>query len=157
MATRKGPFQANVGYVRLPSRTSEGSRANYNKAFTRSARESMAQIIKEISGIFAREKAALPATLEAVLEPTLGLSMVYCPVKTGKLIESAEIKSGFKDGRAFAAINYGGGKQVHYAAIVHERTDLNHVFPTRAKFLQAALEEDVGNFKERFAFLARSR
>lgn len=155
MATKKSSFQANVGYVRLPSRTSEGSRAHFNKAFTKSARESMSDIIRQIDTLFRNTKAQLPEVMEAVLEPTLGLSMVYCPIKTGKLIESAIINSGFKNGKAFASITYGDGGKIHYAAMVHERTDLNHVYPTRSKFLQAALEEDLPNYKERIAFMLR--
>lgn len=155
MARKSPSFQANVGYVRLPSNVSEGSRAYFNKAYTKSARESMEGIIRKIDGIFARAKAQLPEVMEAVLEPTLGLSMVYCPVKTGKLLATAEIRSEVKGTKVRTSINYGGGNAVPYAAMVHERTDLNHASPTRAKFLQAALEEDADNFKDRIAFMMR--
>lgn len=155
MAAKQSTFQANVGYVRLPSRTTEGSRAFFNKAYTKSARESMANVIRQVDQIFRSTKAQLPEVMEAVLEPTLDLSMVYCPVKTGKLVESAMLNSGFKNGKAYASISYGAGGKIHYAAMVHERTDLNHAFPTRSKFLQAALEEDLQNFKERIAFMLR--
>ncbi len=149
MATKKGPFQANVGYVRLPSRTSEGSRADFNKVYTQSARQSMAAIINRVNAIFEGTKARLPGVLEDALAPTFELSQNYCPVKTGALKESGSLTSGVKNNKAFASISYGAGGKVHYAAIVHERTDMRHNFPTRSKYLQAALEEDLEGIRDR--------
>lgn len=149
MATKKGPFQANVGYVRLPGRTVEGSRANFNKVYTKSARQSMAEIIGRVNAIFEGTKAKLPSVLEDALVPTFELSQNYCPVLTGALKESGSLTSGVKNNEAFASISYGAGGKIHYAAIVHERTDLRHDFPTRSKYLQAALEEDVEDIRDR--------
>lgn len=151
MATKSGgaSFKAVIGYDRLPSRTSQGSKASFNKMYTKSARESMQGVIKEISAIFNQTKAILPDVMEASLQPTFERSQLYCPVKTGLLKSSGDLSSGIAKGRPTATISYGNGGEVHYAAMVHEMTENFHEPPTRSKFLQSALEEDINNILPR--------
>lgn len=140
-----------VGYKRIPSRTSEGSKADYNKSATLDARASMSGIVKQFSALVASWKLATPDALEMALMPTFDKAQLYCPVDTGMLVESGELISGVNsDGSGYAQISFGGGGVIHYAAIVHERTDLRHESPTRSKYLQAAVEEDLGKMQGRF-------
>ena len=141
-----------VGYSRLPSRTSEGSRADFNKQFTTSARQSMSEILKNFSQIISNMKNACPDSLEEAMTPTFDKAQKYCPKKTWALVESGEITSGVNaDGSAYCQISFGGGGIVYYAAIVHERTDLHHMLPTRSKYLEAAIGEDLHLMQRRFA------
>jgi hypothetical protein len=105
----------------------------------------MAAIIQKYRGIINKLKAQSPEILEQALEPVFAKSQEYCPVDTGSLINSGRLSSGKRNGKAVAYITY-GDSIAWYAAIVHERTDLNHASPTRAKFLQSALEEEFDNF-----------
>lgn len=141
-----------VGYARLPSRTREGSKADYAKTFTKSVRGSMVGILANFEAVLASLKVAAPDALEEALAPTFERALLYTPVDTGQLQASAQLTSGFDDGgKAHARISFGGAGSNHYAAIVHERTDLRHQAPTRSKYLQAAVEETLGGMKRRFA------
>jgi hypothetical protein len=41
-----------------------------------------------------------------------------------------------------------GNSGAWYAPIVHERLDLHHESPTRAKYLSAAMEEHIDDFRD---------
>lgn len=86
--------------------------------------------------------------LEA-LRPTFEKSQTYVPVKTGRLKRSGflELRSGSRG--PVVTMGYGKNNDPPYTAIVHERLDLWHKPPTRAKFLQSALEEDFGQIQKR--------
>lgn len=141
-----------VGYKRLPGNVSEGSRAFFNKIYTREARGSMAGVISRFQQFIDGLKKSAPDALYQALLPTFEKAQTYCPKKTGALVASGHLESGMNaSGRAFARISFGGGGVIHYAAIVHERTDFHHAPPTRSKYLQAAVEEDLGKMKARFA------
>lgn len=151
MADKKGGaiFRGIAGYDRLPSRTSAGTKANFNKALTKDTRAAMQGIIHKVESLFNQTKGLLPEVMEQSLEPTFAKSQNYCPVDTGKLLDSGNLYvDSFKE-RPRVTISYGGGGTVHYAALVHEFTHLHHKPPTRSKFLQAALEEDYDNILPR--------
>lgn len=144
--------QLTVGYSRLPSKTSSGSRADFNKMYTKEARSSMEGIVTRFRALITSLKNATPAALEEALSPTFDKAKLYCPKKTGALVRSAEMVTRVGDnGTASVQISFGQNGVIHYAAIVHERTDLHHVPPTRSKFLQAAVEEDLNKMKRRFS------
>ena len=147
--TQPGSFNGVVGYVRLPSRTRSGSHADWNKSTTKEVRASMAAIIGKYNKLIQGIKQVTPTALEYALEPAFNLSMEYCPQDTGALVESANLYAEQTDKGPRAWITYGGKGVLHYAAIVHERTDLRHAPPTRSKYLQAALEETVQLIKPR--------
>lgn len=127
---------------RLGSRVRSGSPAFHRKQFTGSARSSMAEINAAYTKILQRMKAVTPEILREAMEPIFEKSQDYVPVKTGALKASGRLSiSGGAGERPSAFIIYGDASS-KYAAIVHERTDLNHAAPTRAKFLQSAMEEE---------------
>lgn len=141
-----------VGYTKLPGKTKEGSRASYAKIATISARNSMEGIVDNFRQIVATLKGATAEALEETINPTFEKSKRYCPKKTGQLVQSASLEVGVAVGdKAFCRISYGNGGEVFYAPIVHERTDLFHLPPTRSKWLQAAVEEDMSDLPTRFA------
>ncbi len=139
-----------VGYSRLPGRTGS-SQAAAGKQFTQSARDSMSGILARFQDLIGSLKGATPEALEMALTPTFEKSQKYCPTDTGELKDSGVLVSGADaSGIAYARIAYGGNGAIHYAPIVHERTDLSHKAPTRSKWLQAAVEEDFGKMQRRF-------
>lgn len=79
--------------------------------------------------------------LEA-LEPTYKKSQDYCPVDTGSLKESGYLEVIGRGRNPTVAMGYGRGGYPSYAPVVHEDTTMRHAAPTRAKWLQGALEED---------------
>lgn len=146
-----------IGYVKLPSHTREGSHADYARSATQDARASMQQIIRNFGKVIQNVRNVTPDALVEALTPTFEKSKVYCPKDTHKLVLSGHIKVDSYDRRPRVRIIYGDKGDPHYAAIVHERTDLHHEAPTRSKWLQAAMEEDIGLFKSRVVAAMKSR
>ena len=144
----KKPFDA--GFGRLPSRVREGSKAFWRKQATISARGSMEAIISNYRQLVKTLEGSSADILEQVLHPVLSKSQMYVPKKTGALASSVELTTENTATGAEARITY-GNSDVYYAAIVHEFTWLNHQSPTRAKYLQSAMEEEIDNFLERAA------
>lgn len=156
MANQKSKL--TVGYSRLPGRTSEGSRAYFGKQFTISARESMQSVIENFRLLVAAMKDACPDSLEEAMSPTFDKAQRYCPKKTRALVESGEMISGINaNGGAYCQISFGDNGRISYAAIVHERTDLHHALPTRSKYLEAAVSEDLHLMQRRFARAIKKR
>jgi hypothetical protein len=93
--------------------------------------------------------------------PTFQKSQVYCPVspegsrpswssgelkRSGKLIVQGGLEKASKN--AEVAITYGGNGIPFYAVYVHE-IPRRHTPPTRHKFLEAAIKEDMQDIKRR--------
>lgn len=108
-----------------------------------SASRGMANVLKNYERLIGNIEEATPEILYEALEPTFKKSQDYCPKDTGELVESGylEIVTFRKQPRV--EIGYGKGGEPEYAVRVHENTEWRHKSPTRAKWLQAALEEDA--------------
>lgn len=145
----KSGFGATVGYNRLPSRTREGSQASFGKSYQQQSRASMAAIIKEYENFIKALEDVTPEAVDKMLRPTLEKAKMYTPVRTGALRDSGRLEIRKTSDGARGEIKFGGGPTLYYAPLVHEATWLYHKPPTRAKFLQSALEEDVGEFMAR--------
>lgn len=138
-------FVADLGQ-RLPGAVRPGSVAAFRKTFTKGARSSMAEIIKRYEQLIRSLEAATPTILANAMQPVYNRSQVYVPKKTGALMSSAQLLAGTDErGRPMVSLVYGNA-DTPYAAIVHELVHLNHVSPTRAKYLQAAMEEELDAF-----------
>ncbi len=90
-----------------------------------------------------------PDILMDALEPTFELSQKYVPVKTGELKASGHLEQDQIGTVTRVLLGYGRHGVPPYAALVHERVDIQHAEPTRAKFLSSALEEDGPNIQRR--------
>lgn len=92
------------------------------------------------------------------LQPTFNKSRVYCPKDKGfsdplSLVNSARLeitqsKKGAKSPSATVAISYGVRGLPFYAVFVHEILSYHHDSPTRSKFLESAMREDMPKIKE---------
>ncbi len=120
-----------------------------NDAFTSMAKD-FGWYVDQLEGF-------LPEDLKSALEPTFELSQEYVPVQTGDLKESGylEVES-FRNG-ARVEMGYGRNGIPDYAIHVHEDTFAQHAEPTRAKFLQAAVDEDYNNILQRVTDSLRMR
>lgn len=83
------------------------------------------------------------------LEPTFELSKTYCPVDTGVLLASGYLEITSFRGNPRVEMGYARGGNPSYAVVVHEDPQFYHKPPTRYKWLQAAMMEDLGGIYER--------
>lgn len=155
MITRS-PVGSVVGQLetgRLGGRVRTGSSAFYRKQFTSDAREAMSDIIRKYSQIVNHLKGVTPDILLEVLLPVFDKSQMYCPVKTGALLASGDLRVTENSGNRVKAVISYGNASTPYTAIVHERVDLHHESPTRAKWLQSAMEEEFDSLLAHLAIL----
>ncbi len=147
-----GVLQINAGRSRI-TRVLSPAEGNYVEAI----REQMAQIIRNMEKVVAHIENVTPEAIRFGLQPAFDKSQVYVPVDTGDLKRSGFIETRKTAGGTAAAIGYGRFGRPTYAGIVHERLDFVHAPPTRAKFLEAAINEHIGDFQRRVVlFLKKS-
>ena len=145
------PREAATYFARVGRAAVRGSYAGTTAAgFTKAAQASANQITEALRKIIADFDG--PLTIKAMknaLKPTLELAKSYTPIKSGRLRRSGFIESEVFRGRPRVVIGFAKGGNPPYADIVHERSDIVHVKPTRAKFLTVAVMEDLGGIKSR--------
>jgi hypothetical protein len=137
MARPRASFNAVVGRKRLAKSLGADVQSD-----TRSARAGMAQVIRNYRKFVQTVEESMPDVLYEALVPTFGKSQEYCPIDTGALRESGYLEITEFRRRPRVEIGYGVGGDPDYAAKVHENMEYRHKAPTRAKWLQVALEED---------------
>ncbi len=108
-----------------------------------SATSGMRGVLRNYERLIGHMEMATPEILMEAMEPTFDKSQDYCPEDTGELRESGylEITQFRKQPRV--EIGYGRGGEPEYAVAVHENLEWRHKAPTRAKWLQIAVEEDA--------------
>ena len=121
--------------------------------YTRQMRTQMKGVEANLKEVLnAIEEHSLSA-LDRILRPTFELSQKYVPVDTGALKRSGFLEVSTRSisgkSRVNATIGYGKGGRPPYTVQVHEMTEVHHKPPTRSKFLQAAIEEELGSIRER--------
>lgn len=138
--------RARVGAARISADT-EPSEASY----TRLIREQMKGIEQALSEVVRQISEATPEILAEALQPTFDKSQTYVPVKSGELKKSGYLE--VRKGAAGATVEIGYARRGYppYAVFVHELTSYQHQTPTRSKFLQAAIEEDMEAIQGRIA------
>lgn len=130
-------FRAKVGrrYVR-------SSVAPVTAQDTYAARSAMRDIIKNFEGFTQHINNETINVLLEAMAPAFQLSQKYVPVDTSKLKSSGYLEEVIsRSNQHTVEIGYGKNGLPDYAATVHENLEYHHKAPTRAKFLQSALEE----------------
>lgn len=145
-------FRARVGRVRATRVVSLAERSSIP-----TVKRTFKQLIENIN-LIAKQMGdeATPVLLEA-LQPTFEKSQAYTPVKTGTLKRSGYLEGRNRPDGGEVEIGYGRGGNPPYSVFVHERLDLTHAPPTRAKFLQSALEEDAAVIQRRIILGYKAR
>lgn len=144
-------LRSRVGAARISS-SMEPSEASY----TRNIRAQMEAIERALSSVIAQVDEDTPEILLTALRPTFNKSQEYVPVKTGELKNSGYLEVNKVSSGAVVEIGYGKKGIPNYAVYVHEFTSFYHKPPTRAKFLQAAIEEDMDAIQDRIVTAYRS-
>lgn len=136
--------RARVGSGRITSNVGEAE-----AAYTRSIRSQMEQIERNITDFIQEVTDQTSDILLEALQPTFDKSQQYVPLLTGRLKESGYLEGTKTASGGTVTIGYGKAGDPGYAVFVHEMTGYYHKPPTRAKFLQAALEEDMEAIQDR--------
>ena len=145
MATTLKQVLAGVGTVKA-SRTRDMSAVEIaSAAYAPAMKAQMQSIMESFSNMVGDINKVLPDIMCEALEPTLDLAKEYCPKDTGALVDSGYIEKLSAQGESNVVIGFAKNGDPAYAAIVHERVDLKHAYPTRSKFLLAAVSEDMAN------------
>lgn len=143
---------ANVETGRLGGSVRQGSFASYRKSATMDARASMQDIVRKYQQVLRHMHGVTPEILRQVMQPVFAKTQKYVPVDTSNLKSTGRLTIGVTRGRPSAVISY-GGPGARYAAIVHERLDVRHKSPTRAKYISSAMEEEFPGVLVHLAFL----
>lgn len=139
-------LKLNIGPQRPVNRVeSYPNEARYVDDIRGQMRDITSNLIKVFDGI----KAASPDILLDALEPTFELSQYYCPVDTGALKGSGYLEVTEFRSNPRVEMGYAKNNDPPYAVVVHENLEWRHKWPTRAKFLQAAVDEDMEDIKAR--------
>lgn len=136
-------------HLRIKAKIGTRSRANMMYPSEPGYAAAMARTSKELTDtlldIFDQFEDVSPEIMLTALEPTFELSQVYVPYDTGDLSESGYLEDVSTPKKPQVQIGYGRGGNPYYAMYVHEMTSIPHEAPTRSKFLQAAVMEDLDN------------
>lgn len=132
--------------VRFRGGVGAGSYGSMRPSARRSSQASASQDMKKVVEKYRRWMAHVNEQLEPALieafQPTVEKIKMYTPYEFGDLRASVYLQTRRRQGKVELEVGAGRGGNPDYAIYVHERVDLKHKSPTRAKFVQAALEED---------------
>jgi hypothetical protein len=138
--TEKITIKASVGRQNFTALTpaSEGAYISSIKAQMRGITDNLNSFVEQLKNI-------APEVIYEALQPTFELSQEYVPVLTGALKDSGFLEQ--VEDRVYIGYGYSGNPE--YASVVHENLEWHHEPPTRAKFLQDALEEQNEEIEQR--------
>lgn len=106
------------------------------------------RISDAILNIFDQFEGATGEIMMEAMKPTFEKSQRYTPKLTGELRESGYLENVGNSKHPIIQIGYGRGGQPDHTVYVHEMTTIPHAAPTRSKFLQAAVMEDLDQIYE---------
>lgn len=137
-------LRVNVGKTRVSS-----PKYPWEPGYVASIQSQMKQIEDAIKSIVKQFGDATPELVLEAMKPTFEIAKEYCPKDTGALVDSGYLESVGTKTQPRVEIGFARGGQPFYAVLVHENMEMYHASPTRAKFLQAAIEEDMANIERR--------
>lgn len=149
--TRRRRLHVNVGLQRFNRAPMWPSEPGYVAQMRRQSRE-LTDTLLDIFNQF--EDASEDIMLEA-LEPTFDKALMYTPVLTGALKESGYLEKNPFRGKPRVEMGFARGGKPTYAVYVHE-IPYNHAEPTRYKFLEQAMKEDLSDIYYRLGALYKA-
>lgn len=143
---RRNKIDFNVGkrFVRSERFTDEA-------AYVQDMREQSRAMVEKLMRVVDQFEAITEDVIYDALVPTFEKAKNYTPVDTGKLLASAYLETTSYRGKPRVEMGFARGGIPFYAVLVHENLAVHHNPPTRAKFLEQALKEDLGDFMARLA------
>jgi hypothetical protein len=122
------------------------------QGYRESVRDQFRELQYALESVYQQLEDASPAIMYNALLPTFDKSQMYVPVKTGDLKASGYLEiTDTVRGSQRVELGYGRGGQPWYAMYVHENLNSYHKPPTRAKWLQEAVYEDLPELPNRLA------
>ncbi len=108
-------------------------------------------MVKVITDVINKFGEVTPAAIVDAAGPIMERSQELVPVFTGKLKRSAFLveDTESRSGVVRVLMGYARFGRPHYAAFVHERTDIGHAKGKQAKFLETAVNEKLHIFTSR--------
>lgn len=141
----KTPVRMQVGKIR-----STGSKHAWEPGYVDAINSQMRQLEDLVNQIVRSLGESAPLVAYNALVPTINKATnVYCPIDTGELRASAYLEIVPNRTRPVVEIGFARGGTPVYAVIVHENLIFHHEPPTRAKFLEEAVYEDIGDIGDR--------
>lgn len=128
--------------VRAPKYPSE-------TGFVESINEQLRELEEILKSVISQVENASPEIMIYALEPTFTKTQYYCPKDTHALVNSGYLEITSSRGNPRVELGYAKGGRPPYAAYVHERLDIMHKHPTRAKWVQSAMFEDLIQIQDR--------
>lgn len=116
-----------------------------------SAAESAAAVTARLNSVLDQFQTVTPRIMLEALEPTFQKSQDYCPVDTGRMKHSGYLEIMTNRGNPRVEMGYGFRGNPPYTGIQHEDPNFRHTAPTRYKWLQAAVMEDLDAIEGRIA------
>lgn len=117
--------------------------------FRNATQQSMAEVQKQILSIFDQLEDASEEIMLQALEPTFEKALTWCPVDTGDMRNSGYLEKVGTKGKPKVEIGFAKYGYPDYTVYVHENLAMPHAEPTRAKWLEAAVMEDLDLIDER--------
>jgi hypothetical protein len=102
----------------------------------------MAQIEKSLAKVLNQIEGITGDVLWEACEPIFDKALEYVPYDTGKLHDSGFYELTETASGPRLTIGFAAQSNPPYAVLVHENMEFFHEPPTRAKFLQSAIEEE---------------
>lgn len=117
--------------------------------FVKQVNQGMRALEKNLLWVIEQFEDVTPDIMKDALQPIFDKSQEYVPKRTRALMNSGYVEVVERRGRPYVELGYAAGGKPDYAAYVHENTEMPHAAPTRAKFLEAAINEEIGTTIDR--------
>jgi hypothetical protein len=140
-------LRLDVGKIRAT-----GNVYPWEPGYIQSVRAQLDDLQSIIHSTFEQFEERAPEIVYNAMEPTfLKARDVYCPTKTGTLRASGYLEIQRFRGQPRVEMGFARGGTPEYAILVHENLNMQHAPPTRAKFLETAIDEDLVDINSRIA------
>lgn len=142
--TARRTVNINIGKIRSvsPMYPSEPGYIAQMQAQSRAMTDTLLEILTGFVDIS-------PDIMLDALQPTYELAAKYTPKDTLALVNSEYLEVTSFRGKPRVELGFARGGEPFYAMYVHEIVEYHHEAPTRSKFLQAAMMEDLDGIYER--------
>jgi hypothetical protein len=132
-------LKLKVGKIRVTS-----PKYPSESGFVQSVRAQLDELEEIVNSFFDQVVVASPYIAQDALQPTFAKSKEWCPKKTGAMVASGYLEiTSLSKVTPRVEMGYGRGGNPFYTVFVHEQVNMYHKPPTRAKWLQAAMLEDL--------------
>ncbi len=119
--------------------------------FIKQVQKQVKALTSDLEYIFSQFEDITPEVTIEALRPTFEKAKHYTPKDTNALVNSAYLEVVGSGSNKKVEIGFAKGGHPRYAVYVHEMVHQKHAEPTRAKFLQTAIDEDIFQIIDRVA------